>query len=164
MKANNPFDKIFSLDELIDQRQAWKNAGDKVVFTNGVFDLMHPGHVLYLAEAAALGQRLIVGLNSDSSVKLLGKGENRPIQSENARAIIMSALASVSAVVLFNEETPINLITALQPDVLVKGGDYTIDQIVGAKEVLAAGGDVKQLRFVDGYSTTSIEQKIRGNR
>ena len=131
------------------------------MFTNGVFDLLHPGHVDYLAKAADLGDSLIVGLNADASVKKLNKGALRPLQSEWARAYVLSALESVKAVIIFSEETPLNLINAIQPDVLVKGGDYTIDTIVGAKEVLALGGEVKVIPFLEGYSTTAIEQKIK---
>jgi len=131
------------------------------VFTNGVFDLIHPGHILYLEEAAQLGTKLIIGLNSDTSAKTLNKGDHRPINDEIARAIVISALKSVDAVVLFDESTPISLIEAIKPDTLVKGGDYSIDQIVGADIVIANGGQVKTLQFVEGYSTTAIEQKIQ---
>lgn len=156
----NPFHKIFGLAELQRLRDGWKAAGEKVVFTNGVFDLIHPGHLIYLQEAADLGTKLILAINSDASVKMLGKGDSRPINKEQDRAIIMSALTMIDAVVIFKEETPQNIINVLMPDVLVKGGDYTIENIVGAKEVLANGGEVKQLQFVEGYSTTAIEQKI----
>jgi len=156
----NPFHKIFGLAELQRLRDSWKAAGEKVVFTNGVFDLIHPGHLIYLQEAADLGTKLILAINSDASVKMLGKGDSRPINTEQDRAIIMSALTMIDAVVIFEEETPQIIINVLMPDVLVKGGDYTIDNIVGAKEVLANGGEVKQLQFVEGYSTTAIEQKI----
>jgi D-glycero-beta-D-manno-heptose 1-phosphate adenylyltransferase len=156
----NPFHKIFDLSELQRLRDGWKAAGEKVVFTNGVFDLIHPGHLIYLQEAADLGTKLILAINSDASVKMLGKGDSRPINKEQDRAIIMSAMSIIDAVVIFEEETPQNIINVLMPDVLVKGGDYTIDKIVGAKEVLANGGEVRQLQFVEGYSTTAIEQKI----
>ncbi len=159
----NPFGKLFSLAEVKDQSQRWREKGERIVFTNGVFDLLHPGHVLYLQEAAALGDRLIVGLNSDRSAKLLNKGPERPIQDEQARATILAALSMVDAVVLFEEETPLHLIESIQPDTLVKGGDYSIEQIVGADLVLGNGGQVKQLQFVPGYSTTNIEQKIRNS-
>lgn len=159
----NPFGKLFSLAEVKDQSQRWREKGERIVFTNGVFDLLHPGHVLYLQEAAALGDRLIVGLNSDRSAKLLNKGPERPIQDEQARATILAALSMVDAVVLFEEETPLHLIESIQPDTLVKGGDYSIGQIVGADLVLGNGGQVKQLQFVPGYSTTNIEQKIRNS-
>lgn len=153
--------KIMQLVQVIRQCGEWKKQGKRVVFTNGVFDILHPGHVLYLAEAAELGSKLIVGLNSDASVKLLNKGSNRPIQDEKARAIVLSGLEMVDAIITFEEPTPLEVITAIQPDVLVKGGDYSLEQIVGAKEVLDEGGEVKQLQFIEGYSTTAIEQKIR---
>lgn len=156
----NPFQKIFTLSELIALRSRWRHAGEKVVFTNGVFDLIHPGHLIYLQEAKSLGSKLILAINSDASTKQLNKGNSRPINPENDRAIIMSALQMIDAVLIFEEQTPIEVIQKLLPDVLVKGGDYMIDQIVGAETVLKNGGEVKQLQFVDGYSTTAIEQKI----
>jgi rfaE bifunctional protein nucleotidyltransferase chain/domain len=159
----NAFGKRYTLSELAEQCETWRANGEKIVFTNGVFDLLHPGHVLYLKEAADLGDRLVVGLNADQSVKQLNKGPERPIQDQDARATILAALSSVDAVVLFEEETPLHLIESLRPDTLVKGGDYTIDQIVGADLVMKNGGQVKQLQFVAGYSTTNIEQKIRNN-
>lgn len=159
----NPFGKLYPLSELAQLVKAWKDAGEKVVFTNGVFDLIHPGHVLYLKEAAEYGDRLVVGLNSDASARQLGKGSNRPINPENDRAIVMASLGLVDAICIFEEDTPHRVIQELLPDVLVKGGDYSIDQIVGAKEVMENGGKVHSLRFVEGYSTTAIEQKIRSN-
>lgn len=152
--------KIKVLDEAVAQRSTWKSQGKRVVFTNGVFDLIHPGHVHYLAEAKALGDKLILGLNNDVSAKSLGKGPHRPINDEMARATVLAALEMVDTVVLFEDETPIKLISALVPDVLVKGGDYSIETIVGADLVLAAEGEVRSLQFVEGYSTTAIEQKI----
>jgi len=161
MNPSNPYSCIYSLQELITIRKNWTKSGERIVFTNGVFDLIHPGHILYLEEAAQLGTKLIIGLNSDSSAKTLNKGDHRPINDEIARAIVISALKSVDAVVLFDESTPISLIEAIKPDTLVKGGDYSIDQIVGADIVIANGGQVKTLQFVEGYSTTAIEQKIQ---
>jgi len=137
-----------------------KNKNKKIVFTNGCFDLLHPGHVTYLAQAKAQGDVLIVGLNSDASVKKL-KGESRPIQNEQDRKIVLEHLRSVDFVEIFSEETPLNLIQHVRPKVLVKGGDWKIDQIVGAKEVLAAGGEVKNLIIIDGKSTTSLVDKIK---
>ncbi len=157
----DPFGKIFELTTLQQKVDQWQREGLKVVFTNGVFDLLHPGHMIYLQEAAELGDRLVVGLNSDASVKRLGKGSNRPINSEQDRAIVMSALRMVDALCIFDQDTPLKLIQTLLPDVLVKGGDYRIEDIVGAKEVMESGGNVKSLQFVEGYSTTSIEQKIK---
>jgi rfaE bifunctional protein nucleotidyltransferase chain/domain len=161
MNPGNPYSCIYSLQELITIRKNWTKSGDRIVFTNGVFDLIHPGHILYLEEAAQLGTKLIIGLNSDSSAKTLNKGDHRPINDEIARAIVISALKSVDAVVLFDKSTPISLIEAIKPDTLVKGGDYSIDQIVGADIVIANGGQVKTLQFVEDYSTTAIEQKIQ---
>lgn len=139
----------------------WKSEGDKVVFTNGVFDLLHIGHITYMAKAADLGDRLVVGLNADSSVKRI-KGESRPINDEANRAALLAALFFVDAVVIFEEDTPINLISTLLPDILVKGSDYTVDTIVGAKEVMANGGEVKTIDMVEGYSSTSIIKRIQG--
>lgn len=137
------------------------NKGKKIVFTNGVFDILHRGHVTYLAEARKLGDLLVLGLNSDSSVKRLGKGDDRPLNKEEDRKVVMSALKSVDFVEIFSEDTPLNLILEVKPNVLVKGGDYKIEQIVGAKEVLGWGGEVYSLNFVDGYSTTSLIKKIQ---
>jgi rfaE bifunctional protein nucleotidyltransferase chain/domain len=152
--------KINDLPKLQTLISAWKSEGKKVVFTNGVFDLLHIGHITYMAKAAELGDKLIIGLNSDSSVKRI-KGEDRPVNDQNSRAALLAALFFVDAIVVFEEDTPINLITALLPDILVKGADYSVDNIVGAKEVIATGGEVKTINFVEGYSSTSIIQKIR---
>jgi D-glycero-beta-D-manno-heptose 1-phosphate adenylyltransferase len=138
----------------------WRFHNDKIVFTNGCFDLLHAGHVQYLAQARSLGNRLVLGLNSDASVRQL-KGNHRPINDEKTRSFVLAALEIIDFVVIFDEETPIELIQKIQPDVLVKGGDYTIDSIVGAAHVLKNGGEVKVLSFLEGYSTTNIEQKIR---
>jgi rfaE bifunctional protein nucleotidyltransferase chain/domain len=138
----------------------WQTEGKKVVFTNGVFDLLHIGHITYLAKAAEAGDKLIIGLNSDSSVKRL-KGENRPVNDQNNRAALLASLFFVDAVVVFEEDTPLNLITALMPDILIKGADYAVENIVGAKEVIANGGQVKTISFVEGYSSTKIIEKIR---
>lgn len=135
------------------------NEGKRIVFTNGCFDILHRGHVTYLAEARKLGDLLVMGVNSDASVKRL-KGPSRPINNENDRAYVLSQLKSVDFVEIFTEDTPLNLILKVKPKVLVKGGDWKIDQIVGGKEVIQNGGDVFSLNFVDGYSTTSIINKI----
>lgn len=153
-------DKIMSRELLKQTVTEWKAKHQKIVFTNGCFDLLHIGHLTYMARAAELGDKLIIGLNADSSVRLL-KGEGRPVNNQQSRAALLAALFFVDAVVIFEEETPQSLIADLLPDVLVKGGDYTIDKIVGAKEVMANGGEVKTLTFVDGYSSTSIIEKIR---
>ncbi|GAA4340430.1 hypothetical protein GCM10023149_51850 [Mucilaginibacter gynuensis] len=139
---------------------AWKNEGKKVVFTNGVFDLLHIGHITYLAKAAEEGDKLVIGLNADSSVKRI-KGESRPVNDQSSRAAILAALFFVDAVIVFEEDTPLNLITNLMPNVLIKGADYTVDNIVGAKEVIAAGGEVKTITFVEGYSSTKIIERIK---
>ena len=152
--------KISELSSLKPRVSQWQNEGKKVVFTNGVFDLLHIGHITYLSKAAELGDKLVIGLNSDGSVKRI-KGDDRPVNDQNSRAALLAALFFVDAVVLFDEDTPRNLITTLLPDILVKGADYEIENIVGAKEVLANGGEVKTITFVEGYSSTSIIQKIR---
>lgn len=154
--------KITDVASLKRKIAMWKFQEEKVVFTNGVFDLLHTGHITYLNKAAALGGKLVIGLNTDSSVKRL-KGPERPVNDENSRALLLAALFFVDAVVLFDEDTPLNLITQLMPDILVKGADYNIDNIVGAKEVIANGGDVKTIDFVEGFSSTSIIQKIKGH-
>ena len=155
----NLHDKIVNLQQAIEIRTRWKQGGEKVVFTNGCFDILHPGHVLYLTEAREMGDHMILGLNTDASVQRL-KGPSRPIQSENDRAIVVAGLWAIDLIVLFDEDTPFNLITSLMPDILVKGGDYTFDTIVGAPEVAAAGGEVRTIEFVAGKSTTRIISKM----
>lgn len=152
--------KILSIDQISPLINVWKFLDKKIVFTNGCFDLLHLGHIDYLAKAAALGNKLIIGLNTDSSVSRI-KGPSRPITDQNSRAALLASLFFVDAVVLFDESTPEELISTIMPDVLVKGADYTVDQIVGADIVLANGGEVKTIPFLDGYSTSSIERKIR---
>lgn len=132
------------------------------MFTNGVFDLLHPGHVRYLEAARALGDRLVVGVNSDASARRLGKGPGRPVQSGDARAAVVAALRAVDHVCLFDEDTPASLIEALRPDVLVKGGDYTVEEVVGRAVVEADGGEVVILPFADGHSSSDIIERIRG--
>lgn len=154
-------DKIITLSQLKERVDAWKKEGSKVVFTNGCFDLLHTGHITYLAKAAELGDKLIIGLNADQSVQRL-KGPGRPVNNEQSRSMLLAALLFTDAIVVFDEETPYNVITTLLPDILVKGGDYTIDNIVGAPEVQANGGEVKTINFVEGYSSTSIINRIRG--
>ncbi|MBX3039137.1 MAG: D-glycero-beta-D-manno-heptose 1-phosphate adenylyltransferase [Bdellovibrionaceae bacterium] len=143
----------------IDSALASARKGKKVVFTNGCFDLLHVGHVRYLQEARKLGDLLVVGVNSDASVKIL-KGASRPIQNENDRAEILAALGCVDYTVIFTEETPANLIKEVKPDFLVKGGDWKIDQIVGADFVQSYGGKVLSLNFIEGKSTTKIIEKV----
>jgi D-beta-D-heptose 7-phosphate kinase/D-beta-D-heptose 1-phosphate adenosyltransferase len=152
--------KIFERQELIRRRETLRREGRKVVFTNGCFDLVHPGHVRYLAEARALGDALVVALNSDRSVRIL-KGEGRPILNEQERAEVVAALQAVDYVIIFDEETPGKLIGELLPDVLVKGGDWSLDEIVGREEVEAAGGRVLSLPYVEGSSTTEIIARIK---
>jgi D-beta-D-heptose 7-phosphate kinase/D-beta-D-heptose 1-phosphate adenosyltransferase len=137
-----------------------KNLGKKIVFTNGCFDIIHVGHVQYLTEAKALGDVLVIGLNTDSSVKVL-KGPSRPINNEHDRAIVLDSLKPVDYVTFFDEETPYNLINQILPDILVKGGDYSLENIVGADIVLQNGGKVEIIKFVEGKSTTLIIEKMQ---
>jgi rfaE bifunctional protein nucleotidyltransferase chain/domain len=157
-----PFEeKIFTeTAAAIKQAEAWKMLGYNVVFTNGCFDLIHRGHVVYLQEARSLGDKLIVGLNSDASVSRL-KGPHRPIQSELGRASVLASMSFVDMVVFFDSETPLELIRKILPDVLVKGGDYDPGQIIGAKEVIEHGGEVSVLSFIEGESTSNIIEKIK---
>lgn len=150
---------IKTRDEIAKISEELRKQGKKIVFTNGCFDIIHKGHVLYLDEARKLGDILIVGLNSDQSVKRL-KGKTRPVNSEKDRAIVLNALSSVDHVSIFEEDTPYELIKAIQPDVLVKGGDWKIEEIVGSDIVIQKGGDVFSLNFYDGYSTTKIIRKL----
>jgi len=152
-------DKIKVLSELIRIRKDLKKEGQKVVFTNGVFDILHRGHVEYLEKAKSLGDVLMLGLNTDASVKKI-KGSNRPVMGQEDRAIVLAGLSSVDYICLFEEETPENLIQELIPDILVKGGDYQIDDIVGRETVEANGGKVVTIDLVNGQSTTSIIEKM----
>lgn len=152
--------KIYTPLDLQRTIAGWHLTSLRVVFTNGCFDLIHPGHLQYLHAARALGDRLVVGLNNDASVRRL-KGADRPIMDERARALLLASLYYVDAVVLFAEDTPLKLIQALRPDVLVKGGDYTEDQVVGAPEVRGWGGSVELIPFVAGYSSSAIIAKIK---
>ena len=151
--------KVFALNTLLKTLNVWRFMDDKIVFTNGCFDLIHLGHIDYLSRASDLGDRLIIGLNSDNSVKKL-KGENRPVKDEHSRAMILAAFSFVDAVVIFDEDTPINLIEQIKPDLLVKGGDYKVENIVGYDTVNKYGGEIKVLDFIKGYSSTLIEEKI----
>ena len=154
--------KIMDADSLTNQLAIWRFKSKNIVFTNGVFDLLHLGHIDYLSKAKDSGDILIIGVNSDSSARRLGKGETRPITDEISRSTIIAALGFVDAVVLFDEDTPYNLIKTVQPDVLVKGADYKPEDIVGYDIVTAKGGKIETIKFLDGYSTTAIEDKIRG--
>ena len=151
--------KVYTTNTLKSQLTEWRKNDQKIVFTNGCFDLLHLGHVDYLAKARDLGHKLIIGLNTDASVSRI-KGPSRPVKDQNSRAIILAAMQFVDAVIFFDEETPINLITWVQPDVLVKGGDYTLEGIVGHEIVLAKGGEVKTIPFVEGYSSSKLIAKI----
>jgi rfaE bifunctional protein nucleotidyltransferase chain/domain len=139
----------------------WRLKDENIVFTNGCFDILHQGHVDYLSKAADLGTKLVVGVNTDASVKRLGKDANRPIQDEQSRAIIVAALRFVDLVVLFGEDTPLDLIGEIQPQVLVKGSDYKIEEIVGYESVTKRGGNVIAIDFLKGFSTTKIIEKAR---
>ncbi|MAX04937.1 MAG: D-glycero-beta-D-manno-heptose 1-phosphate adenylyltransferase [Flavobacteriales bacterium] len=154
--------KIFYLESLKEQVTNWKKAGEKVVFTNGCFDLIHRGHIEVLAQTADLGDKLIIGLNSDVSIKKL-KGESRPIIDEKSRVILLASLSFVDAIVLFSEETPLKLISNLNPDVLAKGGDYKINTIVGHEIIRKNGGEVILVPFVEGFSSSSIVDKIKNS-
>jgi rfaE bifunctional protein nucleotidyltransferase chain/domain len=147
----------------LDSARAWRQAHTgRVVFTNGVFDLLHSGHVDLLNIARGFGDALVVGVNSDASVRRLNKGPERPVRTQADRAYVLAALEAVDAVVIFDEDTPLAIVTALEPDVLVKGGDYREETIVGAREVRARGGDVRVVPLLEGHSTTSIVEKLRG--
>jgi D-glycero-beta-D-manno-heptose 1-phosphate adenylyltransferase len=153
--------KVLTRDQLVPLLQAERTRGKRIVFTNGCFDLMHVGHTRYLQAAKDLGDLLVVAVNSDSSVRSLNKAPERPIVPESQRAEVVAALGSVDYVILFNEPDPQSLITSLQPDILVKGGDWAVEQIVGREIVEARGGVVRTIPLVPGVSTTSIIQRIR---
>jgi rfaE bifunctional protein nucleotidyltransferase chain/domain len=154
-------DKIISREAAARWVKELQAQGLRVVFTNGCFDLLHPGHVSYLEEARKLGDALIVAVNTDASVKRLGKGEGRPVNPEKDRARMVAALAVVDRVVLFEEDTPLELIQLLKPDVLVKGGDYRLEEVVGREEVKSRGGEVRILPLVPGYSTTALLNRLK---
>lgn len=153
-------DKIFLREQLIRRVAQWKFLGKSIAFTNGCFDILHAGHIASLSDAAKEGDILIVGVNSDASTRRL-KGSERPINDESSRATLLASLVMVDAVSIFDEDTPLELITSILPDVIVKGGDYTIEQMIGAKEVIANGGRVVINPILTGFSTTNIVNKIR---
>lgn len=153
-------EKISSWESIVRQRNVWRFQDKKIVFTNGCFDILHLGHIEYLSRAADLGNVLIVGLNSDLSVQKL-KGLDRPLINEGARAMLLASLSFVSAVVLFDEDTPYDLINLIQPDILVKGGDYKVEEIAGHDIVLARGGKIETIELTKGYSTTALISRIR---
>ncbi len=154
--------KIIVKNDFQQQLALWRFEQEKIVFTNGCFDILHAGHLQYLAQARSLGTKLVIGLNSDASVKRL-KGNHRPINDDMTRTMMLASLEVVDAVIIFEEDTPFDLIDFIRPSILVKGGDYKIEDIVGADIVLQNGGEVKTLLFLEGYSTTNIESKIRNS-
>ena len=151
--------KIYDLPGLMHQVRRWRVMGKTIAFSNGCFDILHQGHIASLSDAAREADQLIVGVNSDASTCRL-KGPHRPVNNQDSRALLLASLLMVDAVIIFDEDTPLNLINAILPDVLVKGGDYTLEQIVGAKEVMAAGGRVVINPIVPGFSTTGLIEKI----
>lgn len=153
-------EKIVSQDQALKELKTWREKNKKIVFTNGCFDIIHPGHIDYLSQARDLGDILVLGLNTDQSVRLLNKGSNRPINDERTRANVLVGLASVDLIVFFDEETPYNLIKLLQPNVLVKGKDYEVEKIIGFDILKENGGQVITIPFLDGYSTSSLIKKI----
>jgi rfaE bifunctional protein nucleotidyltransferase chain/domain len=154
------YNKIIPRDEIVSLAEKWRANGDKIVFTNGCFDLIHRGHIEYLSRAADLSERMIVGLNTDASVSRL-KGKDRPVVDEESRAILMGAFEFVDAVVYFDDDTPYELIKEIQPDILVKGSDYKIEEIIGYDVVLARGGTVETINLVEGFSTTTLIERIK---
>ncbi len=159
-KLNVIQSKIVDINNIEPLLTYWNLKNEKIVFTNGCFDILHRGHVEYLAQAADHGDVLVIGLNTDSSVKRL-KGDTRPVQDEYARAMLMASLHFVNAIILFDEDTPYELIKKVQPDVLVKGSDYKVEDIVGYDIVKAKGGEVVTIDFIEGYSTSSIIEKLK---
>ena len=161
MKQGNKIkDRIFSQERLLSQIKWWRLINKTVAFTNGVFDILHEGHIKVLSQAASFADVLIVGVNSDASVKRL-KGNSRPINNEHSRSLILASLIMVDAVVIFDEDTPLNLIKNIMPDVLVKGGDYTPNTIVGAREVISNGGKIEVIPLEEGFSSTGIIEKMK---
>ncbi|MFZ1264711.1 MAG: D-glycero-beta-D-manno-heptose 1-phosphate adenylyltransferase [Chitinophagaceae bacterium] len=160
--ADQILQKIYTPDQLVQQAAQWRLGGKKIAFTNGVFDILHPGHIFSLSQAAKEADYLIVGLNADASVKRL-KGDTRPVNNQESRALVLASLLMVDAVVLFEEDTPLELIKALMPDVLIKGGDYSVEQIAGAREVIAHGGRVVINPLLNGFSTTAIIEKSKSS-
>ncbi|MEX8549130.1 MAG: D-glycero-beta-D-manno-heptose 1-phosphate adenylyltransferase [Mucilaginibacter sp.] len=152
--------KVLNLDQLQNALVTWRLMSQKIVFTNGCFDILHPGHVISLAGAASFGNRLIVGVNSDASTKRL-KGANRPVQNEEGRALLLASMHFIDAVIIFDEDTPEKLIRAVSPDVLVKGGDYRVEDIAGADWVISHGGKVELINYLNNSSSTNIIQKIK---
>ena len=168
---NKIYSKIATQNSISKQLDEWLKEKNKIVFTNGCFDIIHRGHIDYLAKASDLGNKLIIGVNSDASVKLQNKGISRPLQDEQTRAIILASFEFVDAVIIFDDETPLKLIQLIQPSILVKGADYDAKEtnktnkkyIVGSEETLQNGGTVKTIEFLDGFSTSKIEAKIKNS-
>lgn len=161
-RLKNIKSKIYTREQIRAVLNVWRLLEKKVVFTNGCFDLLHLGHIDYLSKAADMGDKLVIGLNSDASASAL-KGPGRPITDQLSRSVMLASFSFVDAVVIFDEPTPLHLIELVRPDILVKGADYSIEQIVGADLVLQYGGEVKTIEYLSGYSTTLIEKKIRSN-
>ncbi len=161
-KSDTLNQRIFTVEEIKQEVIRIRLKSKTIAFTNGVFDILHEGHIAVLSEAASFADVLIVGVNSDASVKKL-KGEGRPVNNEYSRALVIASLIMVDAVVIFNEETPLELIKIIKPDVLIKGGDYTMETMVGSKEVLENGGRVEIIPIKEGFSTTGIIRRISGN-
>ena len=155
--------KVQSRSQLVETVAHWRSLGERMVFTNGCFDLLHFGHLHYLSQARDLGHRLIIGVNDDASVRRL-KGAHRPVKDEQTRAILLAGMECVDAVTIFTEDTPLDLIKTILPDILVKGGDWKPEQIVGSEVLLANGGEVHSLPYIEGNSTTNLESKILGNK
>ena len=153
-------EKVASQDQALKNLKAWREKNKKIVFTNGCFDIIHPGHIDYLSQARDLGDILVLGLNTDQSVRRLNKGSNTPINDERTRAYVLAGLACVDLIVFFDEETPYNLIKLLQPNVLVKGNDYEVEKIIGFDILKENGGEVITIPFLEGYSTSSLIKKI----
>lgn len=168
-RLENLQNKIVNINDAIRRIGIWRNAGLKIAFTNGCFDILHPGHVTYLTQTAELGNRLVVGLNSDSSVKRQGKSDNRPINTQEARATVLAGLSAVDLVIIFDEDTPIELIKIVQPDFIAKGSDYSATErnkalkqyIVGADIMDQTGGKVVVIPLIEGFSTTELINKIK---
>ncbi len=152
--------KLFQLNDLVKRIEFWRSLGDKIVFTNGCFDILHQGHIHLLSSCSELGERLIIGLNSDASVTRL-KGESRPVNNEESRAILLASTQFTDAIIIFEENTPEELIHAIKPDILVKGGDWKPEEIVGSSFVKSYGGQVKTIPYLNGYSTTGIIQRSK---
>ncbi len=161
-QSNRIHERIFSVEQLLSQVKWWRLINKTIAFTNGVFDILHEGHIKVLSQAASFADVLVVGVNSDASVKKL-KGSERPINNQQSRSLILASLIMIDAVIIFDEDTPLNLIKSIMPDVLIKGGDYNPATIVGAKEVISNGGKIEIIPLEEGFSTTGIIEKMKKN-